>query len=157
MGAKRSSEKQTWCWKTIKTKAWYQKSENRAQTIYNTGTYIRDFWNSYDQTSFGLKFDAKKAVANQKLRYGLNFERKEYDSDRYEIRSNGMKPPFSGTYLTASTLDRYALYLSDQFDFEPKGKALSVTPSSAISFIMPKIAFFVASKFFGFTPASTAI
>lgn len=113
----------------LKTKAWYQKSENRAQTIYNTGTYIRDFWNSYDQTSFGLKFDAKKAVANQKLRYGLNFERKEYDSDRYEIRSNGMKPPFSGTYLTASTLDRYALYLSDQFDFEPKGKALSVTPS----------------------------
>ena len=116
----------------LKSKAWYQKSENKAQTIYNTGAYIRDFRNNYDQTSYGLKLDAKKDFANQKLKYGLNIERKKYDSDRDEFRSNGKPPPFTGTYLTASTLDRYAMYVSDQFDFEPQGKALSITPSLRI-------------------------
>ena len=113
----------------LATKAWYQESNNETRTIYDTGTYIRDFLNSYEQTSVGIKLDAHKELSSQALKYGVIFDRKEYSSDRKEVRSNGKIPPFSGTYLTNSVLDRYAAYISDQFNFEPYGRTLSVTPS----------------------------
>ncbi|OTG79645.1 TonB-dependent receptor [Acinetobacter sp. ANC 5054] len=113
----------------LSTKLWHQKSENETRTIYDTGTYIRDFLNSYEQTSTGIKLDAKKDLDAQKLKYGLIYDHKAYSSDRVESRSNGQKIPFTGTYLTDSTLDRYAVYVSDQFSFYPNNKELSFTPS----------------------------
>lgn len=113
----------------LKSKVWYQKSNNETRTIYDTGSYIRNFFNSYEQVSTGLKLDAEKQLGKQNLKYGAIYDRKEYSSDRHEVRSNGQTPPFTGTYLTDSTLDRYALYLSDQFNFSANEKALSITPS----------------------------
>lgn len=113
----------------LSSKLWYQKSTNETRTIYDTGSYIRDFLNSYEQTSTGIKLDAKKELESQKIQYGLIYDHKSYSSDRVESRSNGQTPPFTGTYLTDSTLDRYAVYVSDQFNFYPNDKALSITPS----------------------------
>ena len=116
----------------LSTKAWYQESNNETRTIYDTGAYIRDFLNSYEQTSTGIKLDANKEFEQQRLKYGLIFDRKTYSSDRNEHRSNGQTPPFTGTYLTDSTLDRYAAYVSDQVSFYPQDKELSITPSVRI-------------------------
>ena len=113
----------------LKTKAWYQKSNNKTRTIYDTGTYIRNFLNSYEQVSTGIKLDAKKDFDRQKLKYGFIYDHKSYSSDRNEQRSNGQIPPFTGTYLTDSTLDRYAVYFSDQFDFFSDKNELSIIPS----------------------------
>ena len=113
----------------LKSKVWYQKSNNETRTIYDTGTYIRDFLNRYEQSSTGIKLDALKDLSAQKLKYGLIYDHKTYASDRAEQRSNGQPSPFTGTYLTDSTLDRYAVYIADQFNFYPQQKQLSITPS----------------------------
>ena len=116
----------------LKSKLWYQQSENATRTVYDQGSYIRDFYNHYQQDSTGLKLDAEKQINLHRMKYGFNFEQKDYSSDRADIRSNGQKAPFDGTYLTDSTLKRYALYFSDQLQFEPQGKALTITPSIRI-------------------------
>ena len=113
----------------LTSKAWLQESRSDTRTIYDTGSYIRDFFNGYTQKTAGLKLDAQKELNQQKLKYGLAFDRKEYSSDRHEVRSNGKTPPFTGTYLADAETSRYAAYVSDQFNFEPNGKALSITPS----------------------------
>lgn len=113
----------------LTSKLWYQESNHQTRTIYDTGSYIRDFLNRYEQTSLGVKFDAQKQLQGQKLNYGLIYDRKDYSSDRNETRSNAKPPPFTGTYLTDSTLDRYALYLSDQFNLDLQAKTLAITPS----------------------------
>ena len=113
----------------LSSKLWYQKSTNETRTIYDAGSYIRDFLNSYEQTSTGIKLDATKELDKQTMKYGLIYDHKSYSSDRIESRSNGQTIPFTGTYLTDSTLDRYAVYVSDQFNFYPNNKALSITPS----------------------------
>ena len=118
----------------LMSKVWYQKSNNETRTIYeasgaNNTTYTRNFLNRYEQTSTGIKFDAQKALEQQKIKYGLIYDHKSYESDRAEQRSNGQTPPFSGTYLTDSTLDRYAAYIADEFSFYPRDKALTLTPS----------------------------
>ena len=113
----------------LTSKAWYQNSNNETRTVYDAGTYIRNFLNSYEQTSTGIKFDAQKALEQQKIKYGLIYDHKSYESDRHETRSNGKTPPFTGTYLTDSTLERYAAYVSDEFSFYPQDKAFKLTPS----------------------------
>lgn len=113
----------------LNSKLWYQKSNNETRTIYDTGSYIRNFFNSYEQTSIGIKLDAKKELDAQKIKYGFIYDHKSYSSDRVESRSNGQAIPFTGTYLTDSTLDRYAVYVSDQLSFYPNDKEFSITPS----------------------------
>lgn len=113
----------------LTTKVWYQHSNNETHTIYDAGTYIRNFFNRYEQKSSGIKLDAKKDLDSQNIKYGFIYDHKSYSSDRLEQRSNGQIPPFTGTYLTDSTLERYAAYFSDQLNFYPQGKELSITPS----------------------------
>lgn len=113
----------------LNTKVWYQKSNNETTTVYDTDTYRRNFLNRYEQISTGIKLDAQKELDRQFIKYGFIFDQKKYSSDRSDIRSNGQIAPFDGTYLTDSTLDRYALYISDQFKFYPQEKELSITPS----------------------------
>lgn len=113
----------------LTSKLWHQNSKNETRTIYDTGSYIRNFLNGYEQTNTGLKLDAKKDLNHQNISYGLIYDHKSYESDRVEQRSHGQIPPFTGTYLTDSTLDRYAAYFSDQLNFYPNDKELSITPS----------------------------
>lgn len=113
---------------SLKSKVWYQTSINETRTVYDQGKYTRDFFNRYKQTSTGLKMDAVKALDHQNIKYGLIFDQKKYSSDRSDVRSQGVSP-FNGTYLTDSTLNRYAVYLSDQFNFDVQQKAFSITPS----------------------------
>lgn len=113
----------------LTTKVWHQKSENETRTIYDTGSYIRDFLNAYQQDTTGLKLDAQSQAGAHLLKYGLVAEKKDYSSDRQEQRSNGKPAPFTGTYLTDSSLERYALYVSDQMRFSVADRDLTLTPS----------------------------
>jgi hemoglobin/transferrin/lactoferrin receptor protein len=113
----------------LNSKIWHQESNSDVRTIYYTGSYTRDFVNNYQQKSTGLKLDASKHWANHQLKYGLAYEQKDYNSDRYETRSNGATPPFTGSYLSDSKLHKYTVYVSDDIGFSVLGKALVLSPS----------------------------
>ena len=116
----------------LKSKAWYQESHSNVRTIYQTtgsNSYTRDFVNNYQQDSTGIKLDASKRLTRHNIQYGLAYEQKDYSSDRYETRSTGATPPYSGSYLTDSELDKYTVYLLDEIGFSLFGKALIISPS----------------------------
>ncbi|GAA5009311.1 TonB-dependent receptor [Acinetobacter puyangensis] len=115
----------------LKTKTWYQESNNDTRTTYNTSTYLRDVNNQFEEKNIGIKLEANKAVGIHNLTYGLTADKKEYDSTRKELRNGASTSSnlYQGAYLFNSEVNRYAAHITDEIEFDVADRALVVTPS----------------------------
>ncbi|MFT4021784.1 MAG: TonB-dependent receptor, partial [Acinetobacter sp.] len=115
----------------LKTKTWYQKSNNDTRTTYTTSSYLRDVNNEFEEQNIGTKLDASKTLGIHNLTYGLTVDQKKYDSNRKELRNGASTSSslYQGAYLFNSKVNRYAAYISDAITFDVGGRELVVTPS----------------------------
>ncbi|KAA8735337.1 TonB-dependent hemoglobin/transferrin/lactoferrin family receptor [Acinetobacter qingfengensis] len=119
----------------LKTKTWYQKSNNDTRTTYSTSSYLRDVNNEFEEINTGIKLDADKSLGMHNLTYGLIADQKQYDSNRKELRTTASGTTVStsnlyqGAYIFNSKVNRYAAYLSDAMKFDVANRELIITPS----------------------------
>lgn len=115
----------------LNSKIWYQQSNNDTDTSFmNSATVARDFSTTYQEKNVGLKVDASKELKNQKIKYGLSIDQKDYSSTKLDLR-NGVPSTvvYQGGYLLDSTLKRYSVYMSDDIRFNLFERDLTLTPS----------------------------
>ena len=115
----------------LNTKIWYQESNNDTDTSFmNSPTVERDFSTTYKEKNTGIKFDAMKQFEEQKLKYGLAFDKKEYSSTKIDLRNGASNASlYQGGYLLDSDLKRYSAYVSDEINFDVFDRALVLTPA----------------------------
>lgn len=115
----------------LNSKIWYQQSNNdTATTFMNSATVARDFSTTYKEKNTGLKVEARKEFKNQKLKYGIAADQKEYASTKVDLRNGQtISTIYQGGYLLNSELKRYSAYASDEFNFDVLGRDLILTPA----------------------------
>ncbi len=118
----------------LNSKLWYQESNNDTATAFmNSATVARDFSTTYKEKNTGLKIDAKKEFKNQKLKYGIAADKKEYASTKVDLRNGQtISSIYQGGYLLNSELKRYSAYASDEFSLDVLGRDLILTPAVRI-------------------------
>ena len=115
----------------LKSKLWYQESNNDTKTSFmNSATVKRDFTTTFKEKNKGIKLDATKELAQQKLKYGLLIDQKKYSSTKVDLR-NGETSPYlyQDGYLLDSELKRYAVHVSDEFELIAFDRELNLTPA----------------------------
>lgn len=115
----------------LNSKIWYQESNNDTDTSFmNSATVARDFSTTYKEKNTGIKIEASKELTNQKLKYGITADKKDYASTKLDLR-NGVPITsiYQGSYLLNSELKRYSAYVADDIRLDVLGRDLTLTPA----------------------------
>ena len=115
----------------LSSKLWYQESNNNTKTSFmNSATVQRDFSTMFKEKNKGIKLDASKQLAQQKIKYGVQVDQKKYSSTKVDLR-NGVTSPslYQAGYLLDSELKRYSVHVSDEIELKAFDRELVLTPA----------------------------